>query len=45
MWHIAKSWEVLEGQSLEEKVEKMMRPENLRIEAKEGGRWVEMQPN
>jgi len=38
IWHNCKVQETLEGQSIEKKVEKMMEPENLRIEVKKDGK-------
>jgi len=40
IWYNCKVQEVLEGQSIKEKVDKMMKPENLRIEVKKDGKWL-----
>ena len=41
IWITRKSQEIMAGQTLESKVEEMMKPENLKIEVKDGPRWVE----
>lgn len=43
-WIARKAAEAREGQSLEEKVDEMLKPENLRVEGLEGEAWVEI-PN
>lgn len=41
MWHMNKVQEVLKGVTLEEKVEKLMKEENIKVEVKdEDGSWV-----
>lgn len=41
-WHCLKVKEILEGISIEEKVEKMMDPSNIKVEVKdESGKWVD----
>ena len=43
VWHLQKYKEVLEGITLEEKVEKMMDTRNLKVEKKdEKGNWVDI---
>ena len=39
LWHNAKVNEALHGESIKDKVEKMMSAENLKIEYKEGNQW------
>ena|SRR3989304_1011197 len=40
-WHRMKAAEMMGIlENLEEKVERMMKPENLKIEIKKGGRWI-----
>ena len=41
MWVNRKAQEVIEGIRLEDKVEKMLSEDNLKIETKEDGKWVE----
>ena len=41
MWHNIKTQEVLEGKTIEKKVEEMVIPENLKTEYKEDGKWTE----
>lgn len=41
MWLKRKSHEVMEKMTLEEKIDRMMVPENLKIETRENGKWVE----
>lgn len=41
-WHAQKVAEILKGKTVEEEVDKTLVPENLRVEIKEGGKWVEM---
>ena len=41
VWLNRVSWEKIEGITVEQKVEKQMRPENLKVEVKEDGKWVE----
>ena len=41
IWHIQKIHEVLNGKKIEEIVDETMKPENLKIEIKEEGKWVE----
>ena len=40
MWHSRAVYEALTGEKLEDKVDKMMKPENLLTEFKEDGKWV-----
>ena len=41
LWINRKALEVIEGRSLEEKVEEQMKPENLKIEVKSTSGWTE----
>jgi protein subunit release factor B len=42
-WHNRKIYEVLTNITIEQKVEKLMSPKNLKIEAKDiNGRWIEV---
>lgn len=40
IWHSIKIQEVLTGKSIEDKIDDMMCPQNLKVEAKENGKWV-----
>jgi len=40
IWHSAKVNEILTGKSINEKVNEMMCPNNLKVEMNEGGKWV-----
>lgn len=41
IWHATKVNEVVSGKTLEQQVDEMMKPENLKFECKdENGRWV-----
>lgn len=40
-WINRVSWEKIEGETVEQKVEKMMDEDNLKIEVREDGKWVE----
>jgi protein subunit release factor B len=40
LWLNRKAWEVIEGKSIEDKVEEQMKPENIKTEIYNGG-WVE----
>ena len=42
IWINRKAWEVIDGKSIEEKVEKMMSPENLKVEGKVENKWKEI---
>lgn len=43
IWHSRKAMECLTGETIEQKVEKAMAPENLKVEGKDAqGRWVEV---
>lgn len=42
LWHARKVMEVLEGKTIEEKVEEMMKPKNLKIETKINKTWTEV---
>lgn len=40
MWHAMKAKELIDGETIEEKVAKQMQPENLKVETKdEQGNW------
>lgn len=41
LWHTQKTHEILTGVSIEERVEEMMAPGNIKVEHQEDGRWVE----
>jgi len=41
VWHNRKVYEILEGKKIEEKVEDMLKPENLRIEIRINDKWEE----
>ena len=41
IWHNIKTQEVLEGKTIEKKVEEMVTPESIKTEYKENGKWVE----
>lgn len=41
VWLNRKSWEAIEKCTLEDKVEEMTRPENIKVEVKQNGRWVD----
>ena len=41
LWHAGKVKEMLSGETIDEKVDKMMQPDNLKIEHKNEGKWVE----
>ena len=40
-WHTRKTQEILTGKTIEEKVKESMRSENLKVECREGNKWVE----
>lgn len=40
LWHNRVVHEILEGQTLDERVDRMMNTKNLRIEVKDDNRWV-----
>lgn len=42
IWHAKKVKELLEGISIEEKVDKMMNESNIKLEIKEDGKWLEV---
>jgi peptide chain release factor 1 len=39
MWSIQRSNEIIDGKTIEEKVEEMLSPENLKIEIQIDGKW------
>ena len=41
LWLSMKSMEVMDKMTLEEKVDKMIKPENIKVEVKENGKWVD----
>ena len=41
VWHSRKVYEIIEGERLEEKVDKMMDPKNLKIEIRQDDKWEE----
>jgi protein subunit release factor B len=41
IWINRKAWEVIEGKTLESKVEESMKPENIKTEVKYDGGWVD----
>lgn len=44
VWHNKKIHEILSGKSIEEKVEEQLKPENLKIEVRNGKQWTEAHP-
>jgi peptide chain release factor 1 len=40
LWHNRKIQEVLTGKRIEDTVKEMMRPENIKVEVKENGKWI-----
>jgi protein subunit release factor A len=40
IWINRKSWEVIEGKTIEDKVEESMKDENIKVEYKYDGGWV-----
>lgn len=42
LWHNRKIQEILRGKKVDEIVEEMMKPENIKIEVKKDGKWNEM---
>lgn len=46
IWHAAKCADLLQGETVEEKVEKMMNPDNLKVEVRDDdGKWAVWQDN
>lgn len=44
LWHSQKTMELITGETIEEKVQKMMKPENLKIENRPDGKtWKEIE--
>ena len=43
IWHIQKINEVVSGLTLEQKIDEMITPENLKIEVQEDGKWKEVE--
>ena len=41
MWHAARCVETLTGETVEQAVEKWMSTENIKVEVKENGVWVD----
>jgi peptide chain release factor 1 len=44
LWHNRKVNEALTGKRIEDTVKEMMRPENIKVEVKEDGKWIS-EPN
>lgn len=42
VWHSRKTMEMLSNETIEEKVAKAMEPQNIRVEGKSDGKWVEL---
>ena len=42
VWHTMKVQEYLDGKTLEEKVDEMLSPENLKFEVRQDGKWIEV---
>jgi len=40
VWMNKKTWEVIEGKTIEQKVEESLIPKNLKVEIKEDGKWT-----
>jgi protein subunit release factor B len=40
VWMNKKTWEVIEGKTIEQKVEESLVPKNLKVEIKEDGKWT-----
>ena len=40
LWNNIKIHEIIEGKTIEKKVEEMMTPENLKIEIQDDGKWT-----
>lgn len=41
LWVNRRVHEIIRGETIEQEVDRMMRPENLKVETKEKGKWVE----
>lgn len=41
LWYNRKIYEILQGETIEQKVEKMMNPKNIKVEVKKDGKWLE----
>ena len=41
IWHNRKVMEVIEGKTIEQKVDEMMEEKNIKVEVKNGGKWIE----
>ena len=39
LWHLEKVSEITSGKTIEQVVEELIKPENLKIEVRENGRW------
>lgn len=39
LWHTRRTMECLEGKTIEQKVDELLRPKNLRVEVRRDGRW------
>jgi len=40
IWWQRRAWECLEGETLEQKVDREMKPENIKVEIQVDGKWV-----
>ena len=46
IWHSRRVTEILDKKTLDQKIEEMMRPENIKVEGHdENGRWIDMNDN
>lgn len=43
LWHLKKTREVLDGYTLEQKVDEAMKPENLKVEVRTEDGWADIQ--
>jgi len=41
LWYNQRIYEVLQGETIKQKVDKMMHPKNLKVEIKRNNKWVE----
>lgn len=41
IWHNRKVMEIIEGKTIEKKVDEMMDPKNIKIEVKQNDKWIE----
>ena len=40
VWHSRKIMECIEGKTIEQKVDKLLQPRNLKVEVQQNGKWV-----